>query len=47
MEEELVCKFLGITRSDIPWGYNIGWARYNQQGGKFHLILSNNEEELK
>ena len=46
MEEELVCKFLGITRSNIPWGHNIGWARCHQQGGKFHLILSNNEEEL-
>jgi len=33
-------------KKDIPWGHNIGWSRCHQQGGKFHLILSNNEEEL-
>ena len=44
MEEELVCDLLGITRTDIPWGYEIGWARCHQVGGKFHLILSNYNE---
>jgi len=47
MEEKLVCEHLRIARSDIPWGYNIGWARCHQLGGKFHLILSGLiEEEL-
>ena len=44
MEEKLVCEHLRIARSDIPWGYKIGWARCIQQGGKFHLILANYNE---
>ena len=40
MEAEKVCNLLGITMNEIPWGYNIGWARCLQVGGVYHLILS-------
>ena len=40
MEEERVCALLGITSYEIPWGYNIGWARCIQSNQKYHLILS-------
>ena len=40
MEERRVCALLGITSYEIPWGYNIGWARCIQSNQKYHLILS-------
>ena len=40
VEEEILCTLLGITRIEIPWGYNIGWARCIQSNQKYHLILS-------
>jgi hypothetical protein len=40
MEEEKVCTLLGITAYEIPWGYNIGWARCLQSNQKYHLVLS-------
>ena len=40
MEEGRVCALLGITSYEIPWGYNIGWARCIQSNQKYHLILS-------
>ena len=40
MEEKILCTLLGITPYEIPWGYNIGWARAIQVGGIYHLILS-------
>ena len=40
MKEEILCTLLGITRIEIPWGYNIGWARCLQTNQKYHLILS-------
>ena len=40
MEEERVCALLGITSYEIPWGYNIGWARCIQSNQKYHLVLS-------
>ena len=40
MEVEKVCNLLGITLQEIPWGYNIGWAKCLQIGGTYHLILS-------
>ena len=40
MEQEKICDILGITAYEIPWGYNIGWARCLQTNQKYHLILS-------
>ena len=40
MEEEKVCTLLGIDAYEVPWGYNIGWARCLQSNQKYHLILS-------
>ena len=40
MEEERICSLLGITSYEVPWGYNIGWARCIQSNQKYHLILS-------
>ena len=40
MEEKILCALLGITPYDIPWGYNIGWARCLQSNQKYHLLLS-------
>jgi len=40
LPEKEVCKLLGITTSDIPWGYNIGWAKCLQINQEFNLILS-------
>jgi hypothetical protein len=40
IEEEKVCALLGITPYDIPWGYNIGWARCLQSNQTYHLLSS-------
>ena len=40
MLKEKVCNILGIIPYDIPWGYNIGWAKCLQPNQKYHLILS-------
>jgi len=40
MKEEEICELLNIVPYDIPWGYNIGWARCLQSNQKYHLILS-------
>ena len=40
MEEGRVCSLLGIDAFEVPWGYNIGWARCLQSNQKYHLILS-------
>ena len=40
MEEKKVCALLGINAHEVPWGYNIGWARCLQSNQKYHLILS-------
>ena len=40
MKEEDICDILGIVPYDIPWGYNIGWAKCLQANQKYHLILS-------
>jgi len=40
MKEEEICELLNIVPYDIPWGYNIGWARCLQSNQKFYLILS-------
>ena len=40
MEEVKVCTLLGINTYEVPWGYNIGWARCIQSNQKYHLILS-------
>jgi hypothetical protein len=40
MNESEVCKQLHISRNEIPWGYNIGWARVYQLDGRFDLVLS-------
>ena len=40
LPEKEVCKLLGITTSDLPWGYNIGWAKCLQINQEFNLILS-------
>ena len=40
IEEKILCALLGITPYDIPWGYNIGWARCLQSNQKYHLLLS-------
>ena len=40
MEVEEICSILGIVPYDIPWGYNIGWAKCIQPNQKYHLILS-------
>ena len=45
IEEEKVCALLEITPYDIPWGYNIGWARCLQPNQKYHLILSGQYNE--
>ena len=45
MEEKILCALLGITPYDIPWGYNIGWARCLQPNQKYHLILSGQYNE--
>ena len=47
LPEKEVCKLIGITPSDIPWGYNIGWARCLQLNQEMNLILSRrNDDEL-
>ena len=40
MEEKEICTLLGINTYEVPWGYNIGWARCLQSNQKYHLILS-------
>ena len=40
LPEKKVCKLIGITPSDIPWGHNVGWARCLQLDQEFTLILS-------
>lgn len=40
MEESALCDQLNISRHEIPWGYNMGWARLHQVGGYFDLVLS-------
>ena len=40
MEEGRVCSLLGIDAFEVPWGYNIGWARCIQSNQKYHLVLS-------
>ena len=45
MEEKILCTLLGITPYDIPWGYNIGWARCLQPNQNYHLILSGQYNE--
>ena len=40
LPEKEVCKLIGITPSDIPWGYSIGWARCLQLNQEMNLILS-------
>ena len=40
MEEVKVCASLGINTNEVPWGYNIGWARCIQSNQKYHLVLS-------
>jgi len=40
IEEKILCALLGITPYDIPWGYNIGWARCLQSNQTYHLLLS-------
>ena len=47
IEEEKVCALLGITPYDIPWGYNIGWARCLQSNQTYHLLLSEQYIEHK
>jgi len=44
LPEKEVCKLLGITTSDIPWGYNVGWARCLQLNQEFNLIMSGSDE---
>jgi hypothetical protein len=44
LPENEVCKLLGITTSDIPWGHNIGWARCLQVNQEFNLVLSGSDE---
>ena len=41
MEVSRICDLLGITSYEIPWGYNIGWAKCLQSNQKWHLVLSN------
>jgi hypothetical protein len=45
MEEKILCDLLGITSYDIPWGYNIGWARCVQANQAYHLLLSGQYNE--
>ena len=40
MELNEVCSLLDIASYDVPWGYNIGYARCLQVGGVYHLLLS-------
>ena len=40
MNQKKLCTLLGITAYEIPWGYNIGYARCLQSNQKYHLILS-------
>ena len=47
IEEEKLCDVLGIAAYEIPWGYNIGWARCLQPNQKYHLILSGQYNEYK
>mgnify|MGYP003144999640 CR=1 FL=1 len=44
LPEKEVCKLLGITTSDIPWGYNVGWARCLQLNQEFNLIMSGSDK---
>jgi len=46
MEEKEICTLLGITSLKVPWGYNIGWARCLQSNQKYHLILSNTDDDI-
>ena len=46
IEEVKVCALLGINTNEVPWGYNIGWARCLQSNQKYHLILSNTDEDI-
>ena len=44
MALEEVCAILEITAYEVPWGYNIGWAKCIQPNQKYHLILSGNHK---
>jgi hypothetical protein len=46
MELNEVCSLLSITSYDVPWGYNIGYAKCLQVGGVYHLLLSNSYTKL-
>jgi hypothetical protein len=45
MKEDEVCDILGIVPYDIPWGYNIGWAKCLQANQKHYLILSSEDHK--
>ena len=45
MEVSRLCDLLGIDSYEIPWGYNIGWAKCLQSNQKWHLVLSNKERD--
>ena len=40
MEVTELCDLLGIDSYEVPWGYNIGWAKCLQSNQKWHLVLS-------
>ena len=40
MEVSRLCDLLGIDSYEVPWGYNIGWAKCLQPNQKWHLVLS-------
>ena len=45
LEQAKICDILGIAAYEIPWGYNIGWARCLQANGIYHLKLSGQYNE--
>ena len=46
MNQKKLCTLLGITAYEIPWGYNIGYARCLQASGEYHLVLSGQYNEM-
>ena len=42
-----VCALLGITSYEIPWGYNVGYARCLQSNLEYYLMLSGHYNEWK
>ena len=45
IKEKTLCELLSITSYEIPWGYNVGYARCLQSNQEYYLMLSGHYNE--